>query len=150
MTSHEYDALQKLARDDVLWLCPGCLNTVKETKSIQTETQKTVSEFKHEIAQRFESLEKQVTQLTENLSNSSAEMHKEFTKTFTQVLVGDKPTDQNVQTKGVTGMVKDILVEHSNEQCKEIREQEEREKNIIIYRKSEIAGTDKDTRKNQR
>ena len=149
MTSHEYDALQKFARDDVLWFCPGCLNTVKATKSIQTETQKTVSEFKHEIAQRFESLEKQVTQLTENLNNSSAEMHKEFTKTFTQVLVGDKPTDQNVQTKGVTGMVKDILVEHSNEQCKEIREQDEREKNIIIYRKSEIAGTDKDTRINQ-
>ena len=149
MTSQEYDALQKLARDDVLWLCPGCLNTVKATKSIKAETQKTVSEFKHEIAQRFESLEKQVTQLTANLSNSSAEMHKEFTKTFTQVLVGDKPTDQNVQTKGVTGMVKDILVEHSDEQCKEIREQEEREKNIIIYRKSEIAGTDKDTRKNQ-
>ena len=43
-------------------------------------------------------------------------------------------------------MVKDILVEHSNEQCKEMLEQEEREKNIIIYRKSEIAGTDKDTR----
>ena len=58
MTSHEYDALQKLARDDVIWLCPGCLNTVKATKSIQTETQKTVPEFKHEIAQRFESLEK--------------------------------------------------------------------------------------------
>ena len=74
-------------------------------------------------------------------------MHKEFTKTVTQVLVGDKPTDQNVQIKGVTGMVKDILVEHSNEQCKEIREQEEREKNIIIYRKLEFDDTDKDTRK---
>ena len=71
-------------------------NTVKATKSIQTETQKTVPEFKHEIAQRFESLEKQVTQLTENFSNSSAEMHKEFTKTFKQVLVGDKPIEQNV------------------------------------------------------
>ena len=131
----------------------GCAQAVwtqsKQLNQSKLKLKKTVSEFKHEIAQRFQSLEKQVTQLIENLSNSSAEMHKEFTKTFTQVLVGDKPTDQNVQTKGVTGMVKDILVEHSNEQCKEIRNQEEREKNIIIYRKSEIAGTDKDTRKNQ-
>ena len=62
-----------LGSDYVLRLHPRWLTSVKTIKSNQMEREKTISENKHEIAYKFDSLEKKVAQFTD-LSNPSAEM----------------------------------------------------------------------------
>ena len=144
MTDDEYAAMQALGdRDDAIWLCKVCLEKIKSTKNEPSTDD--LDNMKSEMNNKFESLETQLAALAETIKTTASQNKVELTKSFAQVLVGENkgngPGDNsNIEKIGVTGIVRNIVVEQRRVQNQQIVDKEEREKNIVIFKSKEADG----------
>ena len=158
MTEHQYKGLQALADcNNACWVCSECLNEIKNMKSQTKKHNHTSSEeinaLKVEMNNKMASLEDKINSLTDAVKAKPEPIKKEeMQKSFAEVLVGEKETDDknkqiNVKNSGFTEVVRNIVDQRQKQHNKEMLEKEERDKNIIIYKASEVGGETAEERK---
>ena len=160
MTDSEYTAVQQLPSDDVLWLCADChvkvmsikvcnpQNVSNKVDSLEQKFEKIVNNVNTSLGQLRLELETTKKSLFQNVVKSvETSCQKFFKKAFLGHKSDDKKTLSVVQNEGVTGVMKEIIIEQRQEQEKEDRLKEEREKNIIIYKVNETEGLPLNERK---
>ena len=138
MSPKEYKALQTLERDDVFWMCSDCI--IKMRVSIASNVNRTeLSDMKTNITSKIETLEEKVNKLTEQIAkNTETNKTDNITKSFAEVLIGSKNTDESVHSKvqeiGVTGYLKNGVAEQRHIQNRE-QQQKMSETRILLYTK---------------
>ena len=154
MSSTEYSALQSLKRTDVFWLCQTCVGTVRDTRAHKSVS-KDLGKLKSDLSKKFVQLEEKVDSLTKKLSEAPPPPPQHnFTKTFAEIMVGNKnKSDASLQNKveeiGMQGMMENLLVKQRQEITRNQCEKDERDKNVIIYKKGEVEGLTMEDRKKQ-
>ena len=154
MVKAEYNLLQQLSRDDVLWVCPVCSPKLKALcmttelvaqlqsdldnkilgvektviaafKSIQLSFQSSIDKLEKSIQTNITNeLKTNTKSVTQTVNKSATDIKSNVKKTFAEAL----KSDQTAQT----GIFRTVMEEQRKERNKEEGDKEERLKNFII------------------
>ena len=123
-------------------------NVSKKVDILEQKFDAIVNTVNESLGQLRVELEKTKDTLVNNVEKSVASSCQ---KTFKEAFLGqnndDKLTSAVVENKGVAGMMKEIITEQRQIQDKEEQMREDRQKNIIIYKKAEKLCKDAEERK---